>query len=70
VPLPADIIASTPDVEGDTEQNWRYLIRELVNDIKGEEVQPYLTFQEGSQYQQIIDLIRENDNWTDVTHLK
>jgi len=70
VPLPTDIIASTPDVEGDTEQNWRYLIRELVNDIKGEEVQPYLTFKEGSQYQQIIDLIRENDNWTDVTHLK
>lgn len=27
------------------------------------------TFNEGSQYQQLIDLIRRNANWTDVTHL-
>ena len=67
--LPADIAADVPDVEGDTERNWRYLIRELVNDIKGEDVAPYQTFKEGSQYQQLIDLIRKNDYWVDVSKL-
>lgn len=70
VALPADIAANIPKVNGDTERNWRYLIQELVKDINGEEVQPYQTFKEGSQYQQLIDLIRKNDNWLDVSHLQ
>ena len=69
VELPADIAADVPDVEGDTERNWRYLIRELVKDINGEPVAPYQTFREGSQYQQLIDIIRANGNWVDVSHL-
>ena len=68
-PLPADIAADVPDVEGDTERNWRYLIREFVKDIQGETVAPYQTFKEGAQYQQLIDIIRENKSWTDVRHL-
>ena len=58
-----------PDVEGDTERNWRYLIREFVKDINEEPVAPYQTFKEGSQYQQLIDIIRKNNNWVDVSHL-
>lgn len=69
VSLPADIAANIPDVEGDTERNWRYLIREFVNDIKGESVSPYQGFKEGSQYQQLIDIIRKNGSWTDVSDL-
>lgn len=69
VELPADIAADVPDVEGDTERNWRYLIRELVKDIQGEPVAPYQTFREGSQYQQLIDIIRQNPPWTDVSYL-
>lgn len=69
LPLPQDIIDNTPEGEGDTERNWRYLIRELVNDVKGETVSPYQTFKEGAQYQQLIDLIRRNDNWIDVSQL-
>lgn len=67
--LPAEIVADIPDVEGDTERNWRYLIRELVKDVQGEEVALYQTFKEGSQYQQIIDIIRKNIGWVDVTAL-
>ena len=70
LPLPDDIVDNTPHGEGDTERNWRYLIRELVNDIRGEKVAPYQTFKEGAQYQQLIDIIRENDNWVDVSHLQ
>lgn len=70
IPLPTDITASIPKVEGDTERNWRYLICKLVNDIRGVAVEPYQTFKEGSQYQQLIDLIRENNNWMDVSHLQ
>lgn len=68
-PLPDDIAADVPDIEGDTERNWEYLIRELVKDIKGEPVAPYQTFKEGSQYQQLIDIIRQNGPWTNVGHL-
>jgi hypothetical protein len=46
------------------------LVREFVKDIQGEDVAPYQTFKEGSLYQQLIDLIRKNDNWTDVSHLQ
>ena len=69
MPLPQDISDNAPDVEGETEQCWHYLAREFVRDIRGEAVEPYPTFREGSQYQQIIDLIRKNDNWTDVSCL-
>lgn len=69
LPLPQEIAATVPDVDGDTEQCWHHLAREFVRDIQGESVEPYPTFKEGSQYQQIIELIRKNGNWTDVTAL-
>ena len=68
-PLPEEIASKVPDIDGDTERNWTYLVREFVNDIQGVPVEPYPTFREGSQYQQIIDLIRKNDRWVDVSHL-
>ncbi|MBU2993038.1 Gfo/Idh/MocA family oxidoreductase [Octadecabacter sp. 1_MG-2023] len=67
--LPEDIKAANPDVKGETEQCWHYLVREFVADIQGKDVAPYPTFKDGAQYQQIIDVIRRNDNWTDVTDL-
>ncbi|MEP6342101.1 MAG: Gfo/Idh/MocA family oxidoreductase [Maricaulaceae bacterium] len=70
VKLPADIAADVPDVDGDTERNWQYLIREFVKDIKGEPALPYQTFKDGAQYQQLIDIIRQNNSWTDVGHLQ
>lgn len=69
VPLPQDIAEDIPDVSGETEQCWHFLARDFVADIRGEPVAPYPTFKEGSQYQQIIDLIRQADTWTDVQHL-
>lgn len=70
LPLPKDIIDDQPNVEGDTERNWQYLIREFVKNIKGEKFSTYQTFKEGSFYQKLIDLIRKNDSWTDVRHLQ
>ncbi|MBE3636786.1 Gfo/Idh/MocA family protein [Mangrovicoccus algicola] len=69
LPLPGDIAASVPDVAGETEQCWHYLARAFVGDIRGEPVEPYPTFREGARYQQIIDLIRRDDGWTDVSGL-
>ena len=54
------------DVSGETEQCWHYLAQEFVKDIRGEQVDPYPTFREGSQYQQIIDAIRAGDTWTGI----
>lgn len=70
LPLPKDIVDDQPKVEGDTERNWQYLAREFVKDINGEKVEYYQSFKEGSLYQQLIDLIRKNNNWTDVRHLQ
>ncbi|MFK7903811.1 MAG: Gfo/Idh/MocA family protein [Chitinophagales bacterium] len=56
--LPQDIVENQPKIEGDTERNWQYLVREFVKDIKGETFEPYQTFKEGSLYQQLIDIIR------------
>ncbi len=69
IPLPTEISADLPDVEDDTQRNWQYLVREFVKDIRGEDFSPYQTFREGSLYQQLIDLIRNNDGWIDVSHL-
>ena len=69
IPLPEEVASSVPDIEDDTQRNWTYLVREFVKDIQGIPVAPYPTFREGSQYQQIIDLIRKNDRWVDVGHL-
>ncbi len=70
LPLPQAIVDDQPKIDGDTERNWQYLVREFVKDIKGETFVPYQTFKEGSLYQQLIDLIRKNNNWTDVRHLQ
>ena len=70
LPLPQGIVDDQPKVDGDTERNWQFLAREFVKDIKGETAAPYQSFREGSLYQQLIELIRKNDNWTDVTHLQ
>ena len=67
LPLPPDIAAGVPDVGGETEQCGHPPARLFVRDIQGGQVEPYPTFREGSQYQRIIDLIREHDGWTDVT---
>ncbi len=69
VPLPDDIANVVPKVNGDTEQCWHYLVSEFVKDIQGETVEPYPTFKEGSQYQQLIELIRANNDWKDVSYL-
>lgn len=69
IALPDDIAASLPDIADDTQRNWTCLVREFVKDINGVDVEPYPTFREGSQYQQIIDLIRRNDRWVDVSNL-
>ncbi|MGB4960972.1 MAG: Gfo/Idh/MocA family oxidoreductase [Saprospiraceae bacterium] len=68
--LPQDIVDDQPKIEGDTERNWHYLVREFVKDIKGETATPYQTFKEGSLYQQLVDIIRKNNHWTDVRHLQ
>lgn len=69
IPCPTDIIADIPDIEGDTERNWAYLIREFVKDINGQTVPPYQGFAEGRLYQNIIDRIRDNGDWVDVAAL-
>ncbi len=70
IPLPADIAADIPDAEDDTDRNWKYLAREFVRDINGEQAKPYQGFETGSFYQSLIDLIRENGDWIDVTGLR
>ncbi len=66
---PKDIVDSLPAIDDDTQRNWHYLVNQFVKDISGEKVPPYQTFKEGSLYQALIELIRKNDRWVDVSHL-
>lgn len=66
---PADIIERMPDIEDDTQRNWTILAENLVNDVKGEKFEKYQSFYDGYRYQKIVDLIRKNCDWTDVTSL-
>ncbi len=68
-PLPDDIAADMPKVQGETELCWHVLARAFVRDIRGEAVEPYPTFRDGRRYQQLIERIRENGDWTDVSRL-
>lgn len=61
LPVPAEIAATIPKVEGETERCWHYLAREFVRDIQGEAVEPYPTFKQGCEYQQLIDRIRQDN---------
>lgn len=58
VPLPAEIKQLLPNIEDDTQRSWTHLAIQLVKDVSGETVEPYQTFKEGSEYQEIIDVIR------------
>lgn len=69
VKLPADITASLPSIEDDTQRSWTHLAIQFVKDIEGEEVDKYQTFADGSRYQKIIELIRKNDNWVELSTL-
>lgn len=69
LPLPQEIADSVPQVAGETEQCWHILARDFVQDIQGKPVAPYPTFKEGSQYQQIIDILRQGNAGTDMSHL-
>jgi len=69
VTLPEDITLSLPDIEDDTQRSWTHLARQLVKDVQGEPVEVYQTFEDGCRYQKIIDIIRRNDNWVDVSEL-
>lgn len=69
VKLPADISTALPDISDDTQRSWTHLAIQFVKDINGEEVETYQTFEDGCRYQKIIDIIRKNDNWTDVSDL-
>ena len=70
IPTPQEILDKQPNIKGDTERNWECLAREFVKDIKGEPFSPYQSFKEGNLYQQLIDIIRKNNHWTDVRHLQ
>ncbi|MEL0628227.1 Gfo/Idh/MocA family oxidoreductase [Psychromonas aquatilis] len=60
IPLPNTISDLLPKIEDDTQRSWTYLASKLVKDVSGQPVEPYQTFKEGSEYQNIIDLIRSN----------
>lgn len=60
VELPVAISESLPNIEDDTQRSWTHLATQMVKDLNGETVEPYQTFKDGSEYQVIIDKIREN----------
>ncbi len=67
--IPSDIAAAQPDIEDDTLRNWSILADLFVKDINGMDVEPYQTFYDGWRYQKIIELVRRNGDWTDLSRI-
>ncbi len=63
LPVPQEIVASLPDLGDEVDSRWAALFRDFVADIRGEAYEPYLTFQDGWRYQEIIDAVREQKGW-------
>jgi hypothetical protein len=68
VPVPSRIRESLPAIENDTQRNWTQMLKEFVADIRGEGYSGYLTFRDGWQYQEVIDIARAGGGWTPVAH--
>ncbi|MGV3002312.1 Gfo/Idh/MocA family protein [Vibrio sp. E150_018] len=66
VELPQHIADELPQIEDDTQRSWTHLAKQLVQDLQGENIEPYQGFKEGAEYQQIIDHIRKNDRWLNL----
>ncbi len=58
MPAPKNILSSLPDIKDDTQRIRTHLATRFVKDILGESCESYQSFEEGSRYRQIIDLIR------------
>lgn len=64
--LPASFTDNQPDIEDDTLRNWTILADQFVRDIEGRPFESYQTFKDGWKYQEIIDIIRKKNHWTDL----
>lgn len=69
IPLPAHILDRQPDIADDTQRNWTILARDFAADIRGEDHSDYQTFRDGWIYQEIIEAIRAETGWSDMTSL-
>ncbi len=67
LPTPKNILTSLPDIKDDTQRNWTHLATKFVKDVRGEPFESYQSFKEGSRCQQIIDVIRENHAWVELS---
>ena len=65
-PIPAPILASLPQEADHSQRNWDQLAREFVADIQGEGDVGYQTFRDGWIYQEVIDVARGANGWTDI----
>ena len=63
---PDAITASLPAIEDNTQRNWTQLAREFVADIQGEGMAAYPSFWDGWIYQEIVDAVRADQQWTEI----
>lgn len=63
ISTPQHILDSVPQIENQPLRNWTHLAREFVKDIRGEEHEPYLTFEDGWIFQEVIDAVRAGPGW-------
>ena len=63
---PDAITASLPAIEDNTQRNWTQLAREFVADIQGEGMAACPSFRDGWIYQEIVDAVRADQQWTEI----
>ena len=63
---PDSITDSLPIIEDDTQRNWTQLAREFVADIQGKGTSGYPSFKDGWIYQEIVDAVRADRQWSEI----
>ena len=64
VSVPTRIIDALPAIADDTQRNWTQLAREFVADIRGEGDSGYLKFRDGWLFQEVVERVRRESNWS------
>lgn len=64
VPIPQRITEGLPAVADDVQRNWTQLAREFVADVRGTGHAAYLTFRDGWQFQEVIEIAHSGRGWT------
>jgi hypothetical protein len=66
IPVPGEITKRYPPIDDPVQRDWNQLVKEFVEDIRGEGSQGYPTFRDGWLANEVMEIIRSEQEWRRV----